>query len=82
MHEDESINTEWDDILNQASEEELVDLAGNSGSSDMEDMFIMDFMYGKRGHFWVGVILAFSRFCLLRENYPTRKLNPYAFIRK
>ena len=32
--------------------------------------------YCKRGNFRVGVIFAFSRFCLLPENYPHAKIKP------
>ncbi len=28
LNEDESVDTEWDEVLKQATEEELVDLAG------------------------------------------------------
>ena len=35
-----------------------------------------DSTYCKRGNFRVGVIFAFSRFCLLRENYPHAKIKP------
>ena len=31
INEDEATETEWDDVLKQATEEELVDLAGKTG---------------------------------------------------
>ncbi len=34
INEDEDLDTEWDDILAKASEEELVDLAGSQRSAD------------------------------------------------
>ena len=30
LHDDETVETEWDDVLANATEEELVDLAGKS----------------------------------------------------
>ena len=38
--------------------------------------------YCKRGNFRVGVIFAFSRFCLLRENYPHVKIKPICLMKE
>jgi len=44
MHDDDDVNTEWDDILKEATEEELVDLAGKNYNpvtpTDLSGMFL------------------------------------------